>query len=70
MLRAHPQGHRQTGRAEGLEAARKRGRVGGRPPALSEAQRNEVRRMRDEDGRALPEIVKLFKVSTKTIRRV
>jgi len=55
---------------EGLEAARKRGRVGGRPPALSEAQRNEVRRMRDEDGRALPEIAKLFKVSTKTIRRV
>jgi len=26
--------------------------------------------MRDEDGRALPEIAKLFKVSTKTIRRV
>lgn len=55
---------------EGLEAARKRGRVGGRPPALSEAQRIEVRRMRDEDGRALPEIAKLFKVSTKTVRRV
>lgn len=55
---------------EGLEAARKRGRVGGRPPALSEAQRDEVRRMRDEDGRALPEIAKLFKVSTKTVRRV
>jgi DNA invertase Pin-like site-specific DNA recombinase len=54
---------------EGLEAARKRGRVGGRPPALSEAQRKEVRRMRDEDGRALPEIAKLFKVSTKTVRR-
>lgn len=50
---------------EGLEAARKRGRVGGRPPALSEAQRDEVRRARDEDGRALPEIAKLFKVSTR-----
>ena len=55
---------------EGLEAARKRGRVGGRPPALSPAQRAEVRRMRDEEHRALPEIAKLFRVSVKTIRRV
>jgi DNA invertase Pin-like site-specific DNA recombinase len=54
---------------EGLEAARKRGRVGGRPPALSAAQRAEVRRMRDEEGRRLPEIAQLFKVSVKTIRR-
>jgi DNA invertase Pin-like site-specific DNA recombinase len=55
---------------EGLEAARKRGRVGGRPPALSSAQREEVRRMRDVDGRNLTEIAKLFNVSTKTVRRV
>jgi len=55
---------------EGLEAARKRGRVGGRPPALSAAQREEVRRMRDDDGRNLAEIAQLFKVSTKTVRRV
>ncbi len=54
---------------EGLEAARKRGRVGGRPPALSAAQKAEVRRMRDEEGRPLPEIAGLFKVSAKTIRR-
>lgn len=54
---------------EGLEAARKRGRVGGRPPALSKAQKIEVRRMRDEEGRKLPEIAELFKVSVKTIRR-
>ena len=54
---------------EGLEAARKRGRVGGRPPALSPVQRDEVRRMRDIDGRPLSEIAKLFKVSVKTIRR-
>ena len=54
---------------EGLEAARKRGRVGGRPPALSATQRVEVRRMRDEDGRAIHEIAHLFKVSAKTIRR-
>jgi len=54
---------------EGLQAARKRGRVGGRPPALSAAQRDEVRRMRDEEGRRLSEIAQLFRVSVKTIRR-
>jgi DNA invertase Pin-like site-specific DNA recombinase len=54
---------------EGLEAARKRGRVGGRPPALSPSQRAEARRMRDEEGRAMGEIAALFRVSAKTIRR-
>jgi DNA invertase Pin-like site-specific DNA recombinase len=54
---------------EGLEAARKRGRIGGRPPALNAAQRLEVRRMRDEEGRRLLEIAQLFKVSVKTVRR-
>ena len=55
---------------EGLASARKRGRIGGRPPALSSAQRAEVRRMRDDDQRPLGEIARLFKVSIKTIRRV
>ena len=55
---------------EGLEAARKRGRIGGRPPALSVAQKIEVRRMRDVEMRPIPEIADLFKVSDKTIRRV
>ena len=55
---------------EGLAAARKRGRVGGRPPALSQAQVKEVRRMRDQEMRSISEIADLFKVSTKTIRRV
>ncbi len=54
---------------EGLEAARKRGRIGGRPPALSAAQKIEVRKMRDEELRPLPEVAQLFKVSVKTIRR-
>lgn len=54
---------------EGLEAARKRGRVGGRPPALSADQRAEVRRMREEDGKSLPEIARLFGVSVPTVRR-
>lgn len=55
---------------EGLKAARKRGRVGGRPPALSAAQRAEVKRMRDEEHRPVAELATLFKVSEKTVRRV
>ena len=55
---------------EGLEAARKRGRIGGRPPALSPAQKVEVRRIRDIEMRPIPEIAALFGVSDKTIRRV
>lgn len=54
---------------EGLAAARKRGRIGGRPPALSLAQKAEVRRMRDEEQRAISEIARLFKVSERTVRR-
>jgi len=54
---------------EGLKAARKRGRVGGRPPALSPAQKAEVRRLRDVELRSNPEIAVLFRVSEKTIRR-
>jgi|GEM_PF-2157091 len=54
---------------EGLDAAKRRGRIGDRPPALTAAQKREVRRMRDEEGRALHEIPSLFKVSTRTVRR-
>ena len=54
---------------EGLEAAKRRGRIGGRPPALTAAQRIEVRRMRDEELRPLAEIASLFKVSARTVRR-
>ena len=53
---------------EGLQAARARGRVGGRPPALSPAQKAEVRRMRDE-GRSIADIARLFRVSPQTVRR-
>jgi DNA invertase Pin-like site-specific DNA recombinase len=55
---------------EGLESARKLGRVGGRPSALSPSQNEEVRRMRDEQHRSMGEIAALFRVSAKTIRRV
>ena len=54
---------------EGLTAARKRGRVGGRPPALSPEQRDEVRHMRDTEQRSVAEIARLFKVSEMTVRR-
>lgn len=54
---------------EGLASARKRGRIGGRPPALSPAQKIEVQRMRDQEQRAVPEIARLFKVSERTVRR-
>jgi len=54
---------------EGLASARKRGRIGGRPPALSTAQKIEVKHMRDEERRAVPEIARLFKVSERTVRR-
>ena len=54
---------------EGLAAARKRGRVGGRPPALSAERRAEVVRMRDTEGRGIAELARLFQVSPNTIRR-
>ena len=54
---------------EGLAAARRRGRVGGRPRKLSPDQRREVRQMRDIDGRQIGEIAALFNVSSQTIRR-
>jgi DNA invertase Pin-like site-specific DNA recombinase len=53
---------------EGLAAARARGRVGGRRPSLSEAQKREVIRLRDE-GRTTGEISELFACSTRTVRR-
>jgi len=37
-------------------------------PVLSPDQKDEVRRMCDEQGRSLREIAQLFRVSTMTIR--
>ncbi len=54
---------------EGLASARKRGRIGGRPPALSAERRTEVVRMRDKEGRGIAELARLFDVSQNTIRR-
>jgi len=55
---------------EGLAAARKRGRVGGRPRALSPEAVEQVRKMRDEDQVPVTEIMRAFKVSRATIYRV
>ena len=54
---------------EGLAASRMRGRIGGRPPALSHERRAEVARMRDQEGRGISELARLFQVSPNTIRR-
>lgn len=54
---------------EGLQTARAKGRVGGRPPALSEDQKEEVLRLKGE-GRAMKDIAALFKVSLATVKRV
>lgn len=53
----------------GLQAARNRGRVGGRPPSLSEERRREVVRMR-LSGRSVAEIARLMVTSERTVRRV
>ncbi|WP_230977342.1 recombinase family protein [Georgenia yuyongxinii] len=50
----------------GLEAARARGRVGGRPRSLTDDQVAEARRMR-EDGRPVAEIAALFRVARSTL---
>ncbi|MBO1757105.1 recombinase family protein [Dermacoccus sp. NHGro5] len=54
---------------DGLAAARRRGRVGGRPRALSENQIRAVRAMRS-DGASIAECAEAFEVSTRTITRV
>ena len=54
---------------EGLAASRKRGRVGGRPRALTEMQIKEVIEMRDKEKRSPYEIAELFKISHMTVRR-
>ncbi|MCY3860312.1 MAG: recombinase family protein [Gammaproteobacteria bacterium] len=53
---------------EGLEAARARGRVGGRPPRFNAKQRQLVVRLREE-GQSLRQIAKLLDASVGTIVR-
>jgi DNA invertase Pin-like site-specific DNA recombinase len=53
----------------GLTAARARGRVGGRPSALSAAQINEARRMYEAGDYTWAEIGEMFDVSRMTVYR-
>lgn len=53
---------------DGLASARARGRVGGRPRALTDEQRAEARRWH-ADGRPVAEIARLLRTSERTIRR-
>lgn len=55
---------------EGLSAARRRGRIGGRPSALNSDQKAAARRMRDEEDRSISEIARVFNVSRQTIMRL
>lgn len=55
---------------EGLAAARRRGRSGGRPPALNPDQRSAAKRMKDDEGRTTSEIARVFGVSRQTIMRL
>ena len=59
----------QTRVQQGVDSAKARGRVGGRPAALSQAQQEEARRMH-ADGRQTGEIAELLGCSPRTIRRV
>ena len=53
---------------DGLAAARARGRVGGRPARLTEAQRRTVAQLRAE-GKPARELAEVFGVSLRTIYR-
>ncbi|WP_082586453.1 recombinase family protein [Microbacterium sp. Root280D1] len=53
---------------DGLNAARERGRVGGRPARLTDVQRREVVRMSGQ-GRSYAELAAVFRCSERTIRR-
>ena len=54
---------------EGLAAARKRGRIGGRPRSLSTEARDQIRQMRNEEQRSVTELARMFNVSRATIYR-
>ena len=53
----------------GLVAARARGRVGGRPPALDAEQVKQARRMYDDSDLTVQQIADVLKVSRATVYR-
>jgi hypothetical protein len=57
------------GTMDGLAAARARGRVGGRPPALSQRQLDTAQHMYDSGNHTVTEIAETFKVGRTTLYR-
>ena len=68
MLAEFERGRIRERTLEGLKAARKRGRVGGRPRRLSEKQEAMIWRL-CQNGESMREIARTFNVSTGTISR-
>jgi DNA invertase Pin-like site-specific DNA recombinase len=54
---------------DGLAAARARGRLGGRKPKLSEAQKKQIRKLYDERELTVREIAEMFSVTPPTVYR-
>jgi len=57
------------GTMDGLAAARARGRVGGRPSALSQRQLDQAQRMYDSGEHTVEQIAEAFKVGRTTLYR-
>jgi DNA invertase Pin-like site-specific DNA recombinase len=54
----------------GLQSARARGRIGGRPQALTDKEKDMVRQLMSDKSNSPSAIAKQFKVSTSTVHRV
>ncbi|MEV6073393.1 recombinase family protein [Nocardia sp. NPDC052001] len=57
------------GTLDGLAAAKARGRVGGRPSVVSQAQLDAAQRMYDEDTHTIDEIAAMFGIGRSTLYR-
>ena len=54
---------------DGLAAARARGRLGGRKPKLSEAQKKQVKKLYDAREHTVREIAQMFNITAPTVYR-
>src|SRR5712692_2345380 len=54
----------------GLDAARKEGRIGGRPPKLKPQQQAEIRRMVAKGGKTAADAARLFRIHPATVSRL
>ena len=55
---------------EGLDAARREGRIGGRRPKLSPQQQTEIRKMVSSGDKTAADAARLFNVHPATISRL